>query len=106
LLAVTTVILALEIRFLHTSVLELSAASFGGRNVPIELGRWRFPLFGLVFLWSAVMVVLPITVLIVTERFCGRIFSDKRQHFAECCFCCNWRDFIDLPWLLLRISDS
>jgi iron(III) transport system permease protein len=56
LLDITLVILALEIRYLHTSVLELSAATFAGRNVPIELGRWRLPLFGL---------VLPIAVLIV-----------------------------------------
>jgi iron(III) transport system permease protein len=65
LLAVTTVILALEIRFLHTSVLALSAATFGSRNVPIELGRWRFPLFGLVLVWTSVTVALPIAVLIV-----------------------------------------
>jgi iron(III) transport system permease protein len=65
LLAVTTVILALEIRFLHTSILELRAATFAGRNAPIELGRWRFPLFGFVLLWTLVTVLLPIAVLIV-----------------------------------------
>ena len=45
-LIVTVIILVLEIRLLHTSVLELSAATFGGRNALIELGLWRFPLFG------------------------------------------------------------
>jgi iron(III) transport system permease protein len=65
LLAITTVILALEIRFLHPSVLELSAATFAGRTAPIALGSWRFPLFGLVLLWSLVTVALPIAVLIV-----------------------------------------
>jgi ABC-type Fe3+ transport system permease subunit len=58
-------ILVLEIRLLHTSVLELSAATFGGRNAPIELGRWRFPLFGLILAWTLVTVALPIAVLFV-----------------------------------------
>ena len=40
-------ILVLEIRLLRTSALELSAATIGRRNAPIELGHWRFPLFGL-----------------------------------------------------------
>jgi iron(III) transport system permease protein len=44
-LIITVMILVLEIRLLHTSVLELSAATSGGRNAPIELGRWRSPLF-------------------------------------------------------------
>ena len=64
-LIVTVMILVLEIRLLHTSVLELSAATFGGRNAPIELGRWRFPLLGLVLVWTLVAVALPIAVLIV-----------------------------------------
>jgi iron(III) transport system permease protein len=64
-LIVTVMILVLEIRLLHTSVLELSAATFGGRNAPIELGRWRFPLFGLILAWTLVTVALPIAVLIV-----------------------------------------
>jgi iron(III) transport system permease protein len=64
-LIVTAMILAVEIRFLHTSVLELSAATFGGRTAPIELGRWRFPLFGLVLVWTLVTVALPIAVLVV-----------------------------------------
>jgi iron(III) transport system permease protein len=64
-LIVTVIIFVLEFRFLHTSVLELSAATFAGQNAPIELGRWRFPLFGLVLLWTLVTVALPIAVLIV-----------------------------------------
>jgi iron(III) transport system permease protein len=65
LLIVTVIILVLEIRFLRTSVLELSAATFGGRNAPIELGRWRFPLLGLALVWTLVTVAVPIAVLIV-----------------------------------------
>jgi iron(III) transport system permease protein len=64
-LIVTVMILVLEIRLLHTSVLELSAATIGGRNAPIELGLWRFPLFGLALAWTLVTVALPIAVLIV-----------------------------------------
>src|ERR1700730_8235186 len=64
-LIVTVMILVLEIRFLHTSVSELSAATFAGPTAPIELGRWRFPLFGLVLLWSLVTVALPIGVVVV-----------------------------------------
>src|SRR3984893_2308824 len=64
-LIITAMILALEIRLLHTSVLELSAATIGEWNAPIELGRWRFPLFGLVLVWSLVTVALPIGVLIL-----------------------------------------
>ena len=82
LLAITTVILALEIRFLHPSVLELSAATFAGRNAPIALGRWRFPLFGLVLVWTLVTVALPIAVLIVQSAslnaFAERIFAGER----------------------------
>src|ERR1700730_4237286 len=65
LLIVTVMILVLEIRLLHTSVLELSAATIGGRNAPIELGRWRVPLFGFALVWTLVTVALPIAVLIV-----------------------------------------
>jgi iron(III) transport system permease protein len=64
-LIVTAMILLLEIRLLHTSVLELSAATFGGRHAPIELGRWRFPLFGFALVWTLVTVALPIAALIV-----------------------------------------
>src|SRR6202045_207801 len=64
-LIVTAMILLLEIRLLHTSVLELSAATFGGRHAPIELGRWRFPLFGFALVLTLVTVALPIAVLIV-----------------------------------------
>ena len=64
-LIITAVILVLEIRLLHTSALELSAATIGRRNAPIELGRWRFPLFGLALVWTLVTVALPIAELIV-----------------------------------------
>jgi iron(III) transport system permease protein len=64
-LIVTVMILVLEIRLLHSSVLELSAPTIGGRNAPIELGRWRFPLFGFALVWTLVTVALPIAVLIV-----------------------------------------
>jgi len=64
-LIITAMILVLEIRLLHTFVLELSAATIGGRNPPIELGLWRFPLFGLALVWTLVTVALPIAVLIV-----------------------------------------
>src|ERR1700731_4258661 len=64
-LIVTAMILVLEIRLLHTTVLELSAATIGGRNAPIELGFWRFPLFGFALVWTLVTVALPIAVLIV-----------------------------------------
>src|SRR5207253_1522559 len=43
-LIITVMILVLEIRLLHASVLELSAATIG-RSAPIELGRWRCPCF-------------------------------------------------------------
>jgi iron(III) transport system permease protein len=62
-LIVTVMILALEMRLLHTSVLELSAATIG-RSAPIELGRWRFPLFGLALVWTLVTVALPVAGLI------------------------------------------
>jgi iron(III) transport system permease protein len=65
LLIITAAILALEMRFLHTSVLELSAADLGRRGARIALGRWRAPLFGAVLAGSLVTVVLPISVLIV-----------------------------------------
>lgn len=65
LLIVTAGILILEVYFLHASTLELSAASIGRQNALIELGRWRFPLFGLVLAWTFVTVALPIAALIV-----------------------------------------
>jgi iron(III) transport system permease protein len=64
LLIITAAILALEIRFLHASVLELSATGFGGRGARIELGCWRVPLFWLVIAWSFITVALPLTMLI------------------------------------------
>src|SRR3984893_15199315 len=82
-LIVTAMILLLEIRLLHTTVLELSAATIGGRNAPIELGRWRFPLFGLILAWTLDggaahrSAHRPVC---VAERFCRRIFAGERQH--------------------------
>jgi iron(III) transport system permease protein len=64
-LIITVMILVLEIRLLRTSALELSAATIGRRNAPIELGRWRFPMFGLALVWTLVTVALPLAVLIV-----------------------------------------
>jgi ABC-type sulfate transport system permease component len=44
---------------------RVEAPTFAGRNAPIELGRWRFLLLGLVLVWTLVTVALPIAVLIV-----------------------------------------
>jgi iron(III) transport system permease protein len=82
LLAITTVILALEIRFLHTSVLELNAATFGRRTAPIELGRWRFPLLGLVLVWTLVTVALPVAVLIVQSASLS-VFADAYSRASD-----------------------
>jgi iron(III) transport system permease protein len=65
LLVITAAILLLEMRFLHTPVLELSAADPGRRSARIALGPWRTPLFGIVLIWTLVTVALPIAVLIV-----------------------------------------
>lgn len=65
LLIITAVILVLEIRFLHASVLDLRATDFGGRSARIELGCWRVPMLWLVVAWGLVSVALPMTVLIV-----------------------------------------
>lgn len=64
LLIVTMMILALEVRFLHGSVLELSAATRSGQNARIELGAWRLPLLGLVAAWTFLTVALPIAMLV------------------------------------------
>jgi iron(III) transport system permease protein len=64
-LAITVAILALEYRLLRNRALELRGATFGGERMQIELGRWRLPLFGIVFSLALVMVVLPLTVLLV-----------------------------------------
>jgi iron(III) transport system permease protein len=71
LLIVTMVILALEMRFLHGSVLELSAAAAGGRITRINLGSWRFPLFGLVLSWTLITVALPFAVLLTRSASPG-----------------------------------
>src|SRR5262249_2392094 len=65
LLIMTAAILVLEMRFLHTPVLELSAADLGRRGAGIALGPWRTSLFGIVLIWTLVTVALPIAVLIV-----------------------------------------
>jgi iron(III) transport system permease protein len=63
LLIVTAVILAFEVYFLHGSVLELSAATVGGRGAHVGLGPWRCPVFGLVLSWTLITVALPFAVL-------------------------------------------
>jgi iron(III) transport system permease protein len=65
LLSVTAAILVLEMLFLHTPVLALGATDPGRRGAGIALGVWRFPLFGLVLVWTLVTVALPIAVLII-----------------------------------------
>jgi iron(III) transport system permease protein len=64
LLIVTAAILALEVSFLHASVLELSAASIGAPNEAIALGWRRYPLFAVVLAWAFVTVASPLAVLI------------------------------------------
>jgi ABC-type ATPase involved in cell division/ABC-type spermidine/putrescine transport system permease subunit II len=81
-LIVTVVILVLEIHLLHTSVLELSAATIGGRNAPIELGRWRVPLFGLALVWTLVTVALPIAVLVVQSASLN-VFADAFSRASD-----------------------
>ena len=86
-LIVTLMILVLEYSLAAPSVLELSAVTFGGgTRTQIELGRWRFPLFGIVLVWSfghggaaPCSAHRPIC---IAERFCRRIFAGERQHFA------------------------
>jgi iron(III) transport system permease protein len=65
LLIITAVILVLEMRYLHTPVLELHASDPGRRGAGIALGFWRFPLFGLALVWTLITVALPIAVLSV-----------------------------------------
>jgi iron(III) transport system permease protein len=82
LLIITAMILVLEVRFLHTCVLELSAATFGRRNAPIELGRWRFLLLGLVLVWILVTVALPIAVLVVQSASLS-VFVDAYSRASD-----------------------
>jgi iron(III) transport system permease protein len=63
-LIVTLMLLLLEFRFLHASVLELNAPAYDRIPALIRLGRWRFPLFVLVLVWTAATIALPIAVLI------------------------------------------
>jgi iron(III) transport system permease protein len=63
--SVTLVILVLEYRLLRNRALELRAATFSGERTPIELGRWRLPLFGVVLSLALVTVVVPVAVLFV-----------------------------------------
>jgi iron(III) transport system permease protein len=74
LLIITAAILVLEMRVLPRSILALSAADLGGRGAGIALGHWRFPLFGLVLVWTLVTVVLP---------FAGIIESASPDALAE-----------------------
>jgi iron(III) transport system permease protein len=62
--------------------LELSAATFAGWTAPIELGRWRFPLFGLVLLWTLVTVAPPIAVLIVQSALLNA-FTDAFSRSSD-----------------------
>lgn len=64
-LIVTLAILAMEYRFLHNRVVELTARTLGGRRTQIELGHWRLPLFGIVFGWALITVALPLAVLLI-----------------------------------------
>jgi iron(III) transport system permease protein len=64
LLIITAAILALEVYFLHASVLELSAASIGAQSEPIALGWRRYPLFAVVLAWAFVTVAAPLAVLV------------------------------------------
>jgi iron(III) transport system permease protein len=73
LLVITTAILVLEIRFLRTAVLALSAADIGRRSESIELGRWRVPLFGIVLAWILVTVALPFVMLIIQAASPGAL---------------------------------
>lgn len=82
LLMVTTVILALEVRFLHRSVLDLSAATLSGRSAPIELGRWRLPVFGLVAAWTFLTVALPIAML-VGQSTSLMVFADALSRAGD-----------------------
>jgi iron(III) transport system permease protein len=64
LLVVTLAVLALEYRMLHNRVSELRTVTFEGARTQIKLRRWRFPLLGIVLVWSLVTVALPLAVLI------------------------------------------
>ena len=85
LLAITTVILALEIRFIPLSW-SLAQQLLPGGNAPIELGRWRFPpawtRFGVDFDHGGAAHVSAHHPVCIAERFCRRIFTGERQHFA------------------------
>jgi iron(III) transport system permease protein len=63
-LIVTVMILAMEFRLVRSSILDLNLPA-PGMTGPIELGRWRLPLLGLVLAWTLVTVALPIAMLIV-----------------------------------------
>jgi iron(III) transport system permease protein len=64
LLVVTLAVLALEYPMLDNRVSEPRTVAFGGTRTQIKLGRWRVPLLGMVLVWGATTVALPLAVLI------------------------------------------
>jgi iron(III) transport system permease protein len=62
---ITVMILALEYRFLHKQFLALRAATPEASGPRMELGYWRFPLFGIALVWSLITVALPLAMLLV-----------------------------------------
>jgi iron(III) transport system permease protein len=73
LLFITAAILALEIRFVPTPALELGATRTEESSLPIKLGPWRFPLFGLVTAWTLITVALPVAALIAQAAAPGAL---------------------------------
>jgi iron(III) transport system permease protein len=74
LLVITLAILALEYPSLRNRTSELRTVAFEGRT-HIKLGRWRFPLFGIVLIWSLVTVAMPLAVLI-TQSWSVSVYVD------------------------------
>lgn len=64
LLLITLAVLALERGALSRKITELRTVAFGGTGPQIPLGRWRPPLFALVFIFMLITVALPLAVLI------------------------------------------
>jgi iron(III) transport system permease protein len=84
-LIVTLMILAFEFRFVHASILELSAPAFGRLTTLIKLGRWRFPLFGLVLAWTLVTVALPMAMLMLQSASLS-VFTDALSRASDSIF--------------------
>jgi iron(III) transport system permease protein len=81
-LLVTVLILALEFRFVHASIWELSAPAYALPAALIKLGRWRFPLFGLVLAWALVTVALPVAMLILQSASLS-VFADALSRAGD-----------------------